>query len=162
MDGGRGKRVLQQPLECWLFWVEPYPEESFGHFLGRFRRANLLSSGHLSAMLGLSAHIVSYWEAPSRRRIPGAEELKQLSQLLGVEETRLRAMWVPNGERLHLRTRLCPQCYVEAPYHKWTWQRANTAHCERHQQKLRSACSCCGTDFLLPAYWQKGPCDRCE
>lgn len=36
-------------LKPWLFQVEPYEAESFGHFLGRFRRANHLSCSHLAA-----------------------------------------------------------------------------------------------------------------
>ncbi|WOD39708.1 hypothetical protein RRF56_02725, partial [Nodosilinea sp. E11] len=54
----------------WLFQVEPHADESFGHFLGRFRRANRLSSAQLSAMLGQRSYVVSYWESPSRQRRP--------------------------------------------------------------------------------------------
>ena len=46
-------------LQPWLFQVTPYPEESFSHFLGRFRRANRLSSAHLSAMLNQRPYAVS-------------------------------------------------------------------------------------------------------
>ena len=152
---------IDQRQQPWLFQVEPYPEESFGHFLGRFRRANLLRSSHLSALLGVSFHTVSYWETPSRRRTPGEKELKHLSQLLGIEEKRLRAMWTPQGKQVNWQTRLCAQCYVEVPYHKLTWQRANISHCERHQQQLLRACPRCRNDFLLPVNWEKGQCDRC-
>ncbi len=37
---------LQHSLHPWLFQVKPHPEESFGHFLSRFRRANHMSSQH--------------------------------------------------------------------------------------------------------------------
>ncbi|MBE9098372.1 hypothetical protein [Vacuolonema iberomarrocanum] len=42
----------ESPLHPWLFQVTPYLEESFSHFLGRFRRANCLSSAQLSPLLG--------------------------------------------------------------------------------------------------------------
>ena len=64
--------------------MQPYPEESFGHFLGRFRRANHLSSPHLSALLGQEPYVVSYWESPSRQRQPEPSLLQRLSQLSGV------------------------------------------------------------------------------
>ena len=79
-------------IQPWLFQVEPYSEESFGHFLGRFRRANHLSSHHLSTLLDQRPYIVSYWETPSRRRQPDAVTLQRLSQLSGVAEPRLGLM----------------------------------------------------------------------
>jgi hypothetical protein len=147
--------------EPWLFRVDPYPEESLGHFLGRFRRANILRTGYLAAMLGVSKRTVSCWEVPSRRLVPDGKELEKLSQLIGVEETRLRAMWASKNTELQLQTRLCAKCYSEAPCHKWTWQRASTAYCDRHGLPLLAACPQCGNDFLLPVYWEKGQCDRC-
>jgi transcriptional regulator with XRE-family HTH domain len=150
-----------QSLQPWLLQIEPYPEESFGHFLGRFRRANLLRSRHLSAMLGVRDYTVSYWETPSRRRTPSEKELKQLCEWSGIEETRLRAMWAPKGCALHLSTRLCAGCYGKAPYHKWTWQRENKNYCEQHQKRLLPFCPRCGSYFLIPAYWE-GECDRCR
>ena len=149
-------------LQPWLFQVEPYPEESFGHFLGRFRRANCLSGSHLSAMLGKRSYIVSYWEAPSRRRRPEGEDLKRLSQMTGVEEARLRLMWSPPGTKLHWPTRLCAQCYAEAPWHKLTWQIASKPHCEKHQRLLLIACPQCRSAFRLPSYWRHGACDCCR
>ena len=149
-------------LQPWLFQVEPYPEESFSHFLGRFRRANCLSGGQLSAMLGKRSYIVSYWEAPSRRRRPEGADLKRLSQMTGVEESRFRLMWSPPGIELHWPTRLCAQCYVEAPWHKLTWQIASAPHCEKHQRLLLTACPHCGVAFWLPSYWRRGECDRCR
>ena len=149
------------PLKPWLFQVEPYPEESFSHFLGRFRRDNRLSSAHLSAMLGLRSHIVSYWESPSRQRRPSTTHLVQLSQLIGVDVTRFQAMWGSPGISLHWPTRLCAPCYVTEPWHKLTWQRANQTYCQVHQQQLLSECPRCYYPFRLPSYWATGECDRC-
>jgi hypothetical protein len=70
MTSRRDVKGSEEAIEPWLFRVTAYSEESFGHFLGRFRRANHLKSNHLSVMLGLKYHAVAYWEAPSRRRRP--------------------------------------------------------------------------------------------
>ena len=149
-------------LQPWLFQVQPYREESFGHFLGRFRRANRLSSAHLSAMLKQRPYAVSYWETPSRRRQPDASTLKHLSQLTGVTAKRLNAMRSPPNTQLHKPTRLCVDCYRDAPYHRLTWQVATQPDCKIHHQRLLEACPRCGSAFQLPSYWQIGECDRCH
>lgn len=149
-------------VEPWLFQVEPYPNESFGHFLGRFRRANCLSSAHLSAMLGLRSHIVAYWETPSRQRWPTAAQLQQLSQMTGVAIARLQLMWLSPGIPLHWPTRLCPDCYAAASWHQLTWQLAAQSHCAIHQRSLLSQCPRCHHAFSLPSYWVIGQCDRCQ
>lgn len=157
----RVKPSQQPPIKPWLFQVEPYPEESFSHFLGRFRRANYLSSSHLSAMLGQKPYIVAYWESPSRRRRPSHSDLEQLSRLTGVDVSRFHCMWSPSGIQLHWPTRLCAPCYAEAPWHRLTWQIANQACCHPHQRSLLSECPRCRSAFQLPSYWQNGECDRC-
>lgn len=152
---------LSLQLKPWLFQVDPYPEESFSHFLGRFRRANRLSSAHLSAILGLRSHIVSYWESPSRQRRPDKAHLEQLSRLTGIDVTRFQVMRGSPGTSHHWPTRLCAQCYVTEPWHKLTWQRANQAYCQVHQRQLLSECPQCHYPFRLPSYWATGECDRC-
>lgn len=149
-------------LQPWMFQVQPYPDESFGHFLGRFRRANCLSSGHLSTMLGLRSYMVAYWETPSRRRIPNAAALNILSDLTGVEVARLRLMLFSEETQLYFQTRLCALCYAEVPSHQLTWQMAAIPHCDRHQRQLLSACPRCGNAFQLPAHWQVGECEYCH
>jgi transcriptional regulator with XRE-family HTH domain len=153
---------LQSSVKPWLFQVEPYPDESFGHFLGRFRRANCLSRAHLSAMLGQRSYIVSYWESPSRQRRPGTAHLEQLSRLTGVDIPRFHRMWFPPGIQLHWPTRLCPDCYAEAPWHKLTWQLADRPDCGVHQRSLLAECPCCHHAFQLPSYWATAMCDRCR
>lgn len=159
------KRVepfLQSSAKPWLFQVEPYPNESFGHFLGRFRRANCLSSAHLAAMLGARSHVVAYWESPSRQRRPDSFQLQKLSQFTGVSTIRLRSMWMSSDVPLHWPTRLCPDCYAEAPWHRLTWQLADQLCCEVHQRSLLSQCPRCHHAFQLPSYWATGQCDRCQ
>lgn len=156
------KGSAQPLLAPWLFQVEPCREESFGHFLGRFRRANSLSSSQLSAMMGQRPYVVSYWESPSRQRRPGAGELRQLSQLSGVCVARLALMWSPPGTELHWPTRLCAWCYADAPWHRLSWQIASRPQCEVHQRQLLAGCPQCGSAFRLPSYWHPGVCDRCE
>jgi len=153
---------LQFSAKPWLFQVEPYPNESFGHFLGRFRRANCLSSAHLAAMLGARSHVVAYWESPSRQRRPDPSQLQQLSQFTAVSTIRLRSMWMSSDIPLHWPTRLCPDCYAEAPWHQLTWQLADQPHCAVHQRPLLSQCPCCHHAFQLPSYWVTGQCDRCQ
>jgi hypothetical protein len=109
------KTFLQSSVEPWLFQVEPYSQESFSHFLGRFCRANCLSSAHLAAMLGARSHVVAYRESPSRQQRPGLLLLQQLTQLTGVSVNRLQAMWLSPATALYWPTRLCPDCYAEAP-----------------------------------------------
>lgn len=144
----------------WLFQVCAYPEESFGHFLGRFRRANQMKSGHLSAMLGLRYRTVSYWETPSRRRIPAAKDFEALSRLTGIDAAQLYSMLSPD-DTLLLRTRLCGQCYTKTPFHKVTWQDARISECDLHRCELLCECPQCKSDFQLPSYWEFGQCDRC-
>lgn len=159
-DQVRGE--AERPLQPWLFQVEPYPDESFGHFLGRFRRANHLSSSHLSALLGQRPYTVFYWESPSRQRQPAPSELACLSQLSGVEAARFNLMRSLPGTQLHWPTRLCAECYAAAPWHRLSWQIGTQPHCEIHQRQLLAACSRCGSAFPLPSHWQKGECDRCQ
>ena len=149
-------------LQPWLFQVEPYCEESFSHFLGRFRRANYLSRRDLSAMLGERSYMVSYWESPSRQRRPGVDALRQLSWLSGVSVGRLKLMWSVAGTELHWPTRLCGECYAVTPWHKLSWQLASQPECEVHQRPLLSACPGCGSTFQLPSYWSRGECDECH
>lgn len=148
-------------LQPWLFQVVSYPEESFGHYLGRFRRANHLSSRHLSILLGLRPYIVSYWETPSRRRIPQHSELNILSYFTGVDVSQLRKMLDPVNTPIYFQTRLCEWCYTEAPFHRLTWQRLAIPQCDRHQRQLLSACPRCRNAFRLPVYWQIGQCEYC-
>ncbi len=142
--------------------MQPYPEESFGHFLGRFRRANYLSSAHLAAMLKQRPYAVSYWETPSRRRQPDASALQHLSQLTDVAVERFSSMRSPLGTQLHKSTRLCADCYTEVPCHKLTWPVMAQPNCKIHRQPLYGACPQCGSAFRLPSYWRIGECDHCH
>lgn len=145
----------------WLFQVEPYAGESFGHYLGRFRRANVLSSSQLSALLGVGDRVVSYWEVPSRRRIPDPLEKQRLCSVLGLERTRLEAMWLPKAVPLHLPTRLCAVCYGVEPCHQVRWQQAHQSDCEVHHQPLLLGCPQCHHPFQSPHLWEYGQCERC-
>lgn len=109
------KGAAERPLQPWLFRVEPYPAESFGHFLGRFRRANHLSSSHLSAMLGQRPYMVSCWESPSRQRQPAPSDLERLSQLSGVEAARFNLMRSSPGTQLHWPRGCVPSAMQKRP-----------------------------------------------
>ncbi|HEY9815435.1 MAG TPA: TniQ family protein [Candidatus Obscuribacterales bacterium] len=151
-----------QSIRPWLFEVEPYPDESFSHFLGRFRRANCLSGSHLSSMLGERSHVVTYWESPSRQRRPNRLQLQQLSQMSGVAIARLQQMWSSADTRLHWPTRLCPDCYAHKPWHRLSWQQAEHPQCDQHPRSLLSCCPRCEHPLRLPSQWAIGECDRCQ
>jgi len=68
-------------FESWVFRVEAHPDESLGHFLGRFRRANVLSHKVIADHLGICIEWVQAWEASSRRRNPTPLQLIALSKL---------------------------------------------------------------------------------
>ncbi|WP_442949398.1 hypothetical protein [Nostoc sp.] len=46
-------------IQSWLFQVEPLEGESLSHFLGRFRRANELTSSGLGKAAGLGGAIAT-------------------------------------------------------------------------------------------------------
>jgi TniQ len=145
--------------ETWVFRVEPHPEESLGHFLGRFRRANHLNHKMISGHLGVRLGWVEDWEMPSRRRNPTTLQLIALSKLVEVDPNQLAAMLPPDP--LHLQTRLCVACYGEVPVHRAAWQRGGTSLCDRHQTPLLTACPNCGSGFRLPALWDNESCEQC-
>lgn len=145
--------------ESWVFRVVPHSDESFGHFMGRFRRANALSHKAIAEHLCIRVEWVQAWDTPSRRRNPTPLQLIALSRLTDVESQQLERMLPPDS--LHLQTRLCPDCYAEVPVHRSTWQQATVDQCTRHSVHLLSACSECGFSFRTPALWQDDRCDHC-
>lgn len=145
----------------WVFRVRAYKGESFGHYLGRFRRANCLSRQGLAQLVGVSGGMVSYWETPSRRLIPTLEQLTTLSQLLGITVEQLSQMLPTDRGVVHLRTRLCATCYGQVPTHQKVWQQAGVDVCKLHRHPLLTGCPACGTDFRLPALWSDGWCEYC-
>ncbi len=144
----------------WVFRVKAYPGESLGHFLGRFRRENQLSHKAIADHLGIRVAWVMAWDAPSRRRNPTPLQLIALGKLVDLKPKQL-ALMLP-CEPLHLQTRLCAVCYGETPVHRVAWQKATTSRCDRHQLRLLSACSGCGTGFRTPALWEDGRCFCCS
>lgn len=146
-------------FESWVFRVEAHSGESLGHFLGRFRRANQLSHKAIADHLGVRVEWVQAWEAPSRRRNLTPLQLIVLGKLVDLKPKQLAKM-LPS-EPLHLQTRLCAACYIEAPVHRVTWQSAKMNQCDRHQLQLLCACPVCGTGFRTPALWEVEHCECC-
>jgi transcriptional regulator with XRE-family HTH domain len=134
-------------------------KHTLGHFLGRFRRANVLSHKAVAEHLGIHVDWVRDWESPSRRRNPTSLQLIALSKMTDVDLKLLTQMLPP--EPLHLETRLCPSCYAEVPVHRSQWQSATTNHCGLHSMPLLSACSGCGAGFRTPALWESDCCEQC-
>ncbi len=145
----------------WLFQIVPVPGESFGHYLGRFRRANSLSRVGLAAFMAIDVRIVRGWEMPSYGQPMSLPQLTQVSDLLGLSVAELMAMLPGERRQLHLATRLCPACYADTPIHQRDWQRAELTQCECHQQPFLTACPGCGMTLRLPTLWEYGCCERC-
>ena len=102
--------------QSWVFRVKAEEGESFGHYLGRFCRANYLSPYALAEHLGIRREWVEAWFSPSRRRNPTDLQLVALSKLVEVNPSQLKLMLPPKN--LHLQTRLCGACYGEVRVHK--------------------------------------------
>ena len=81
-------------IQPWLFLLEPLPQESLSHFLGRMRRRNYLSASALGELAGIGA-VVSRWERFYLNPFPTDEQLKALAIIVGVESSRLRASVTP-------------------------------------------------------------------
>ncbi|MGG6297718.1 helix-turn-helix domain-containing protein [Leptolyngbya sp. AN02str] len=145
--------------DSWVFRVVPAPGESFGHFMGRFRRANGLSQRVIADYLGVREKWVEEWEQPSRRRNPTELQRIALSKLVEVSPKQLAKMLPP--ARLHLQTRLCAACYGETPVHQANWQREEKSVCDRHALRLLSNCPICGAGFRTPALWEDECCEQC-
>lgn len=145
--------------DSWVFRAVPASGESFGHFLGRFRRANHLSHRAIADHLGVRVKWVEDWELPSRRRNPTELQLIALSKLVEVDPKQLAKMLPPS--RLHLQTRLCAACYAETPVHLVVWQRSGKVGCDRHGVRLLSVCPVCKQGFRTPALWNDEHCEGC-
>lgn len=143
----------------WVVQVVPGQDESLGHYLGRFRRANCLSHRTMGAELQVPTSLINDWERPSRRQLPDPAQLERLSQLVGLPPQRLRPMFPPSN--VHLQTRLCPTCYAAVGVHCVTWQQKGIERCDRHNLPLLTACPACQTGFRTPALWSESGCERC-
>ena len=147
-----------------LLYLPPYEGESISHYLGRFRRHEVVSvsaPSSLSQAIGLGSALTR-WEKFRFNPFPKREELETLGKLTGVDTDRLTQMLPPKGERIKLDPiRLCAACYREAPYHRIEWQFQSTAGCDRHRLRLLAKCPGCEEPFLIPALWVMGKCQRC-
>jgi hypothetical protein len=145
----------------WVFQIAPEPGESFGHYLGRFRRANCLSRSGLAAWMNTDERTVRGWEMPSWGQPLSAVQLATVAGLLGLSVPQLVAMLPAERTKIHVATRLCSACYAATPIHQQDWQRAELLQCVAHEQPFLTACSGCGAVFRVPALWENGCCERC-
>lgn len=148
-------------FEPWCDLVDPYEGESISHFLGRFERANQWTGYQIGLGAGIGA-VVSRWSKLYLNPFPSQEELEALATVVEVEVDRLAEMLPPVGVTMKPRPiRLCGACYYEKPYHRISWQFKETVRCDRHQLRLLSKCTNCGTPFPIPASWVQGECPHC-
>lgn len=151
---------VEEIQPCW-FIVEPLEGESISHYLGRFRRANELSSTQLGKISGLGA-VIGRWEKFRFNPPPDREQLEALAKVIGVEGNRLAQMLPPQGTGMKLSPiRLCAACYVENLCHQIEWQFKKSDRCHKHELRLLSECPNCKTRFQIPALWVDGCCTRC-
>lgn len=147
------------------FWyLEPFEGESISHYLGRFRRQEVVSissPSSLSQALGLGT-VLPRWEKFRFNPFPSQGELEAVAQLLGISVAKLAQLFPPQGEPIKLEpVRLCAACYLEEPYHRIRWQFQSTAGCPKHRLRLLSRCPACEEPFPIPALWVDGKCKRC-
>lgn len=143
------------------FAVELQQGESLSHFLGRFRRANSLTTTAVGKITGLGA-VVGRWEKLYLNPFPTQKELEALADVVMVDADRLAQMLPPKDVTMKPRPiLLCAVCYAEDPYHRIEWQFKERWGCERHQLRLLGKCTNCETPFLIPALWVQGECPHC-
>jgi len=143
------------------FAVELLEGESLSHFLGRFRRANSLTTTALGKITELGA-VVGRWEKLYLNPFPSRQQLEALADVVMVDADRLAQMLPPKGVTMKPRPiLLCAVCYAENPYHRIEWQFKERWGCDRHQLRLLGKCTNCETPFPIPALWVQGECPHC-
>ncbi len=153
--------ITNPEIQPWFFRVEPYEGESISHFLGRFKRANDLTSSGLGQSAGIGG-IVARWEKFRLNPRPSTKELEALAKVVGIETDRVTQMLPPEGVAMkHEPIRLCGACYIEQPSHLMKWQYKTTNCCTRHSLALLSECPKCKARFKVPSLWIEGHCQRC-
>lgn len=75
-------------IQPWFFQVEPLKGESLSHFLGRFRRANDLTTTGLGKPAGIGGAIAR-WEKFRFNPPPSRQQLEALAKVVGVDADRL-------------------------------------------------------------------------
>ncbi len=151
-------RENQQPQR---FAVELLEGESLSHFLGRFRRANSLTTTALGKITALGG-VVGRWEKLYLNPFPTRQQLEALADVVMVDADRLAQMLPPKGVTMKPRPiLLCAVCYAENPYHRIEWQFKERGGCDSHQLRLLGKCTNCETPFPIPALWVQGECPHC-
>jgi len=148
-------------IQPWFFRVEPYEGESISHFLGRFKRANDLTSSGLGKAAGIGGTLAR-WEKFWFNPRPSQQELEALAKVVEIDAVRLAQMLPNLGESMDYEPiKLCGGCYTEFACHRIEWQFKMTRGCSRHGLRLLSECPKCGARFKIPALWIDGHCHRC-
>lgn len=148
-------------FESWINIIELLPGESISHFLGRFERANLLTSYQVGKEAQIGAK-VTRWRKLYFNPFPNQQELEALAQVVEVQLGKLLEMLPPKGITMQPRPiRLCGACYAQIPCHRIEWQFKNKMKCDRHQLRLLTKCTNCETPFPIPADWVQGECQHC-
>lgn len=157
--------MADSTAEYFSITLQPYEDESMSHYLGRWKRqdvVSLSSIGSLSRQLKLGT-AMSRWEQFYLNPFPTLNQLAQLGKVMGLEAERLLLMFPPKGEPINVRvTRICCACYDEVPYHRMKWQLKSIAACARHHLRLLYKCPNCDLRLPIPAEWGAGRCQKCQ
>lgn len=144
----------------WHFQPEPFEDESFSHFLGRYCTENCITPNTLAQDLRAGSVAIGRWCKLRYNPPPTERHLKRLAEMTGASQKRLLAM-LPQQPMQIGTIRMCAACYANKPYHRMYWQYKSTQYCEQHHLTLLARCPCCKAPFPIPAEWSNGTCLRC-
>jgi len=129
-----------------VHWIEPlapYPDESLAGFLGRWARANVMSSrAKLLSSLGISRAIrVTPLDLPNLAQKLGLpiDVIQSIAPMVDPKRAVLR--------RAHTRPHMeaiCPHCLAQDSYSRQLWSHCLATACPAHGKRLRDHCNECG------------------
>jgi len=144
----------------WYIQIQPYPNESLSHYLGRFCRANHISTAILANEARVGHALLGRIQKFRFNPIPTAQQLERIGSAMGLNLAQVQAMMPTQPMQLE-PIRLCAACYTETPYHQMHWQYKDTAGCLLHGLRLLPRCPRCGEGFNTPNTWRMAACQRC-
>lgn len=152
--------MLLANIPTWYVQARPYPGESLSHYMGRFCRANCISTGILAKEAGVGHALLGRIQKFRFNPMPTAQQLEQIGLAMGLNLAQVQAMMPTQPMKLE-PIRLCAACYEEDPCHQMHWQYKATGGCSRHGLQLLPRCPHCRGSFKAPNTWERPACQRC-
>lgn len=144
----------------WYVQILPYPSESLSHYMGRFCRANCISTNMLAKEAGVGHVLLSQLQKLRFNSPPTLQQLEKIGKAMGLSLSQVQAMMPSQPMKLE-PVRLCAACYQEAPCHQMHWQYKATRGCSQHGLQLLPRCPHCRAPFRAPNIWGQPACQRC-